>query len=68
MFEPELFRKQIHCIEESTCEIFGTFRHPRSDSAPHIDSVPGELGPPCPPRYVPGWSVKQEKKAVLQLT
>jgi len=28
MFEPEIFRKQIHCIEESTCDIFGTFRRP----------------------------------------
>jgi len=28
MFEPELFRKQIYCIEENTCNIFGTFRRP----------------------------------------
>jgi len=26
MFEPEVFRKQIHCIAESTCDIVGTFR------------------------------------------
>jgi len=26
MFEPEVFRKQMHCIEESTCDIAGTFR------------------------------------------
>ena len=26
LVEPELFRKQIYCIEESTCEIVGTFR------------------------------------------
>jgi len=25
MAEPELFRKQICCIEESTCDIVGTF-------------------------------------------
>jgi len=31
MLEPELFRKQI---EESTCDICGTFRRPCSDSAP----------------------------------
>jgi len=24
MFEPEVFLKQIYCIEESTCDIFGT--------------------------------------------
>jgi len=28
MFEPGLFRKQIYCIEENTCNIFGTFRRP----------------------------------------
>ena len=33
MFEPELFRKQIYCIEESACDIFGIFRRPRSDLA-----------------------------------
>jgi len=26
MFEPEVFRKQMHCIEESTCGTIGTFR------------------------------------------
>jgi len=30
MLEPEVFRKQMHCIEESTCDIVGTFRRPRS--------------------------------------
>jgi len=25
MFEPEVFRKQIHCIEESVCDVVGTF-------------------------------------------
>jgi len=44
MFEPEEFRKQMYCIEESTC--VGTFLRP------HGDSVPGEL---CPPRYAPVW-------------
>ena len=28
MFEPEVFRKQIYCIEESSCDIVGTFRRP----------------------------------------
>jgi len=32
MFEPDVFRKQIYRIEESTCDSVGTFR--RSDSAP----------------------------------
>ena len=30
MFEPEDFRKQIHCIEESTYNIFWTFQRPHS--------------------------------------
>jgi len=45
MFEPELFLKQIHCIEESTCDIFGAFRHPAVIRRPHSDSAPGELLP-----------------------
>jgi len=28
MFEPEPFWKQIHCIEESACDILGTSRRP----------------------------------------
>jgi len=28
MFEPEVFRKQIYCIEENTCDLVGTFRRP----------------------------------------
>jgi len=39
MFEPDIFRKHLYCIEKSTCDIIGTFRRPRSDSAP------GELCP-----------------------
>jgi len=26
--EPELFQKQIYCIEEITCDVVGTFRRP----------------------------------------
>ena len=37
----QVFRKQMYCIEESTCDIFGTSRRPRSGSAP------GELRSPC---------------------
>jgi len=28
MFEPEVFRKQMYCNEESTCNIAGTFWRP----------------------------------------
>ena len=34
VFEPKVFRKQMFCIEESTGDMVGTFRRPRSDSAP----------------------------------
>ena len=40
MVEPELFRKQIYCTEESTCDIVGTFRRPQwlgaRGIAPHL--------------------------------
>jgi len=48
MFEPEVFRKQMYCFEESIGDIVGTFRRL------HSDSEPGELCPLCPPsRYAP---------------
>ena len=28
MFEPEVFRKQIYCVKDSTCDIVGAFRRP----------------------------------------
>ena len=28
MFEPEVFQEQLCCIEESTCDVVGTFRRP----------------------------------------
>jgi len=35
MFEPEVCRKQMYCIEESTCGIVGTYRRPlQSSGAP----------------------------------
>jgi len=45
ILEPEVFRKEIYCIEQSTCEIFGTFRRP------HNDPALGELYPLTPRRY-----------------
>jgi len=42
MFEPEIFRKQMYCIEESICDIVGAFRRPlQSFSVPHSDWAPG---------------------------
>ena len=42
VFEPEVFRKQMYCIETSICDMIWR---------PHSDSRPGELRPSCPPRY-----------------
>jgi len=33
IFEPEIFRKQMYCIEEDTCDIVGIFWRPHSISA-----------------------------------
>jgi len=57
MFEPEVFRKQIYCIKEGTCDIVVTCRRP-----PRSDSAPEEL---CPPRYTPGLQLmilKQDRR------
>jgi len=56
MFEPEVFRKRMYYIEESTCDIVGTFQcSPTVIRSPpavirrtHSDSGPVELFPPCP--------------------
>ena len=47
MFEPEIIRKQIYCIEESTCDTVVAFRrHPQWFGARAI--VPLSLRRPCP--------------------
>ena len=60
MFEPEVFRKQMYCIEESASKIVGIFRRPAD-----IGRFPqwfgsGELRivPPLdPPRYAPAYQL-----------
>jgi len=54
MVEPEFFRKQIYCIEVLVIllELFGA---PAVIQRPHSELAPGELCPPCPPRYAPGY-------------
>jgi len=34
VFQPEVFRKQMYCIEECTCYIVGIFWRPCNHSAP----------------------------------
>ena len=41
IFETKIFPEQMYCIEESTCDIVGTFRRPQWFGARGI----------CPPRY-----------------
>jgi len=49
MFEPEVFRKQIYCIEESACDTVETFqRLAQWFGVPCTDSAPGELCPFAP--------------------
>jgi len=58
MFEPEVFRNQMYCIEESTCDIVGTFRRSQqSFGAPEVIRRRGNCAPFASPRYDPGqWS------------
>jgi len=59
MFEPEVFRKQLYCIEESTYDIVGTFRRsPQSFGAPVVIRRPGNCSP-CPPSLRP-WLHRQQ--------
>jgi len=50
----------MNCVEESTCDIVGTFRRPPPPFGgpaviwrPHSESAPGELRPPCTPVVTP---------------
>ena len=56
IFEPEVFRKQMYWIEESTYDIVGTFRRPHSHSArPAVIRRPGICAPLVHPALHP-WS------------
>jgi len=53
MLESEVFQKQIYCIEESTCDIVGTFRRPlHSFGATIVIRLPGN-GAPLPLLVMP---------------
>jgi len=54
MFETAVFRKQMYCIEESACDIVGTFRpHPRIDLTPPYWLGTRGIVPPFPPLVTP---------------
>jgi len=49
MFEPEVFRKQMNCIEGTTCDIVGTkLRPPQLLGAPIVIRRPGNCSPFAP--------------------
>jgi len=54
VFEPELFRKQIYHIEESTSDIVGTLAPTAVIHRPHSDSRKGNCAPLPTPRYAAG--------------
>jgi len=50
MFEPDVFRKQMYCIEENTCDIVWTFlRPPQWFGVPRMIRHPGSCASLCPP-------------------
>jgi len=69
IFEPEVFRKQMYCIEECTCDIIGIFWRPRSHSPPRsiqrprVIRRPGNCAP-LPLCYAPAdWTIMQRVKS-----
>ena len=66
MFEPEVFRKQMHCIEESACDIVRPLWGPHNHSAPRtVFQRPRVIWRPwnCTPRYAPAdWTIMQRLK------
>jgi len=58
MFEFEVFRKQMYCIEENACDIVWTFGAPQSFATPRSGSaLPAIIRRPgiilCPPSLRP---------------
>jgi len=52
MFEPEVFRKQMHCVKEKNCDNVGTFRRPpQSFGPPTVIWRSENCAPLVPPRY-----------------
>jgi len=59
--EPEVFRKQMYGIAESTSDIVGTSRRPpKLLCSPSSDSTLGETIFSCFPYYAPAWNVRRE--------
>jgi len=58
MFEFEVFRKQMYCIEENTCDIIRTFRRlPQLFGVPIVIRGPGNCAPLVPPLYPPRYAL-----------
>jgi len=53
MFKPDVFRKEISCTEESTCEIVGTFRRSQQTfGTPIMIRHPGNCVPIVTPLVI----------------
>ena len=64
IFEPEVFRKQMYCIEECTRDIVETFRSSRIISAPPDWFSARVIAHPLSPRYAPAdWTIRQRVKS-----
>jgi len=46
MFKPEVFRKQMYCVEEKRVTLLGLFGAPTIIRRPQSDPAPVELHPP----------------------
>ena len=47
----------MYRIAEKSCNIFGIFRRPL------VNRRPGHCSPPCPPRYVPGVTLRDKVRS-----
>ena len=65
MFELEVFRKQMYCIEESNSDNVGTFVAPAVIQRSHSDSAPEEFCPLAPPRYTPEYIDSKSREVSL---
>jgi len=73
MFKPEVFRKQMYCIEEGTCDIVGTFRRPPQSFNPPVIGAPIVIRRPgnCAPLVTPlirAWACWRNVPAITRQT
>jgi len=68
MYEPEVFRKQMYCIDESTCDIVGIFRRPpQSFDAPIVTRRPGNYALLAPHSHAHAYGQHNHRNANIKL-